>query len=369
MNINYKKLLPASLRAGRWGELIEAYQSIIENDLKPDLINAIKNQYYFEGMTTAEKLKFISMLGYNLYQYEGYTSSTTYLNKQIPTLVRRILYKTTRTAYKYLFYLYNGIGDVYPTIYNDEYYDPVIDWWTNNENPNAIQNLDAGDDAEFEDTTLDDLVNFTTLDQEGFVSNLVRFILMSFKPLQVESVTEFLSTYSLKGFIKDSYQIKKITERLIYEPYLVLQSNANGTENQITFTNYEYVDTAYQNTILLSGSTLLSGEGLPSGSSFIYDDIGTLRFGIGGHDYLSGISDVETYSFQLTSGQFQEITSTSETSVIIRKKITSLVYGNKFSEVAVLDELSGCMFYSKFPMVNFPSEKIYGNLKLEFTFE
>ena len=47
MHIDYKKLLPATLRNTRWGQLIEAYQSIMENDIKNKVIYPIKDQYNF----------------------------------------------------------------------------------------------------------------------------------------------------------------------------------------------------------------------------------------------------------------------------------------------------------------------------------
>lgn len=186
----------------------------------------------------------------------------------------------------------------------------------------------------------------------------------------VENASQFLSTYSLKVFTNDAYQIKKITEQLIYEPLLNITVNNNFTQNTITFTNYEDVETAYLNTILLSGSILTSGESETSGQAFVYDDIAFIRFGTGSHTVLSGVSDVQTYSHQLISGQFQEITDVDYSDdVILRKTITDFTYDNKFSEIALWNVNSGCILYSTFPMIEYPEEKIYSNIKFQFKFE
>lgn len=366
MKIDYKKLLTAVLRPTRWGELVDVYQSIVEEDIKPDLVESIMNQYNFDEMTNAEKIKLASIFGFNLLRYEGYTSSDEYLDKQVRTIFKRTYSKTLRKAYKYLFYVYNGTGDVFPTILkNDEYYEPAEDWWTIGENPDVIEYLDAGDDAEFEDTTLDDIENFVTLDQEGFIEFLTRYILLSYKPLMVENSTQFLSTYSLLVFQNDAYQIKKITEQLIYEPYLVITAKNDNNQNIISYINYEGDETAYQKTILLT-----SGAAVTSGQAFEFGEIGFINFGTGGYENVSGASDVETFSFQLTSGEFQEIEDDDfPNSVLLRKTISSFVYGSKYSEIAVFDLNSGCILYSTFPTVEFHTEKIYGNLKFQFAFE
>jgi len=108
---------------------------------------------------------------------------------------------------------------------DDDYYEPVDDWWSFNENPNAIDTLDAGADEDVEDSYLDDTVNFATLDQEGFVSDLVRTILMSFTPLQVESADEFLSTYSMKTFINDAKQIRVSVDKLTIGDGAIIDGN------------------------------------------------------------------------------------------------------------------------------------------------
>jgi len=45
MTVNYKKLLPVNIQNTRWGQLIEAFQDLIVNNVKSEKIDIIKKMF------------------------------------------------------------------------------------------------------------------------------------------------------------------------------------------------------------------------------------------------------------------------------------------------------------------------------------
>lgn len=384
-NIDYRKFLPASLRSTRWGELIQAFQSIMVNDIIPDKVEAIKTQAILEQMTTEEIKLFVEMTGFNLLQFEGYTSSNDFLYKEVLTIIPRVIWKTTRKGYKYLFYLFNLMGDVYPLYEDlDNSYVAIENWWGFDENPLIPNILDAGDDnilyyspyvsdkdvksdsgytsdmmytiysairsSGLSDTILDG-ESFLILDQESFMNKVVRFILISFQYMFVESASYFLTPYTLKVFVNDILQQKKATERLVFEPHLVINYNADNSVKQTSYTNYDESVSTLQRTILID-------------EEFTFSDIVSIRFGTGSQTPSSSVTDVATYSFQILKAALVQ-TSKEDENLVIRKIIYETASMTKFSEIAIMGS-SGCLLYSTFPMIEYPQTNLKGNIKFEF---
>ena len=348
MHIDYKKLLPATLRNTRWGQLIEAYQSIMENDIKNKVIYPIKDQYNFEKMTTTEKMKLCSMFGYKLLRYNGYTSTNEYLNKNLATLVQRILWKNTERGYQYIFYNYFAKGHVWPTIYNytENYYQPIDLWNKGYESANISLDFDLG-------LTLDDdEENFKILDEENKLQiPLTRVIVFAIEFLQTEDQTQFLSEESLLALTNDLNQMKRITERFIYEPLLTIFYYPDQTVYQQEYSTYDKSGTTYIESILTSGNTIY------------FPDIEKIQFGDGSHELTDGmfISGVANLVETLTSGQIQQIIMPEDFTIGIRKKLYSSDQDHPdFTEIAFLDINDNCFFYSKLPYVHYPKKTHHG---------
>ena len=106
MIIDYKEFLPSALRSTRWGEFIEAFQSLIEDDFIPDKIEYIFNQFDIEEATEEQLVDLAYRLGFELSILTGYTSTTDYLQKEIRTIVARIKSKATRGGYRNINYIF-----------------------------------------------------------------------------------------------------------------------------------------------------------------------------------------------------------------------------------------------------------------------
>jgi len=388
MILNYKNLLPKVMQDTRWGQFAEAYQSLTDT-LKEEKIYPILDQYDIEKMSTTEMQYIADMFGFPLSVYTGYSSTEDYLKKELLTIVKRILTKTTRKSYKYTFYIFNLLGDVYPLILTDSTALIVYDtWWRDNENPGTTNILDAADDnilyylmyvtdtnfnkldnslttdmstivydsdqySGFDtDGTLDmsDVAGGVTLNPTTFLDDVLREIIVSYKFMFAESATEFLSEYTLKAFHNDINFIKKKTEEIIFEPCLVINAYDDFTVRETNYTNYLYVNIAKQTSICKSDATLST--------------ISKIRFGTGGHITVNNsITDVQNYSFQLTSSQFEIISGTTYRKILYQRCTMS-----NFSEIAIWNSSNICILYSKFPMIYF-QEKKYHNIKLEFVID
>jgi hypothetical protein len=385
MGVNYQKLLPSSMRNTRWGQFARAYQTLIEQEIKPNSIDPIKNQYDEELMTSDECIANIISLGWQLSTYEGYTSTLEYLKKELYTITKRVLHKTTRKAYFYTYYIYNMTGDVFPLFSQiDTSLLPMTNWWIFNENFSPINTLDSGDDnilyyiTNFFDTgtsfdtgsTFDTLIPVYTnphstglanttldaadlfeLDAESTIISSVRDIELFFTFDFIENISEFISTYTVKAFENDLYQTKKATEILFYTPLLIINAYLNHTEQDTTYYNYTQTISALQRSILI-GTNISTAA--------------TIRFGTGSHTIINNsITDVQNYSYQVSGSNLLLTTNPIDNTPIYTKKIYPFNKMTSFSEIAVWDSGNNCLLYATFPTINFPT-KIYSNFALSF---
>lgn len=378
MTVNFKNLLPSNMRNYRWGQLAQAYQEIW-NNIITEKVNPILDQMNIDNATTDEIKRIFQMFGYSLSSYEGFTSTAEYFRREAITLASRVLYKTTRNAYLYTLFIYNLRGDIYP-LYNDEttLLTPITDWWENNEFSTVLDELDAGDDnilyysgtspvydtpqsTGFSNTTLD-ADDFLTLDMLSNVNSITRYLLLSFRYLFVEDNEQFLSDYTIKAVVNDIKQIKKATEIVFFEPDLYINLNKDNTKRTTTYIDYDQtISGVSQESIIISGSPLAT----------FYN----IRFGTGRHTTIdNSITDVQTASFEILASQMIESTGDSSkytsgaNSYKSYRKIFSYPQQlTEFSEIALMHVSGGCLLYSTFPKVNYPTN-MNSNIQLSFQF-
>lgn len=386
MNIQFKNFLPSNLRNTRWSEFIEAFQSIA-TDIRQEKVDRIKTQFDLDLMTSDEKISFARTLGFDLLIYEGYTSSDYYLRKQVSTIVDRILWKTTRTGYRYIHYVYNMKGDCYPLLVNlDDTLEPILNWWGFSENPTIVDSLDsegnnilyyfplkwdAGEyswdvdetwDATFEvysnpretglDTTYLDTDDYPNIDLDSFINQLSRHLLLTYQFRFVENATEFISAETALAFWHDATLNKKKVEVLYFEPMLVINANEDNTLRTTTYSNYDGTISATQQTIQIKDKL---------------DSIEKIRFGNGGHTVVdSSITDVQSFisSTELLLDGDCDVIDQQPEYLKFRKELTDHCKWYNFSEIAFFNSLDECILYTKFPKINF-SSKMNSNVCVE----
>jgi hypothetical protein len=416
MNINFKKLLPRILQDTRWGELIEAVQSVLTT-VKTDKIDIIRSRYELDNMTGDDYITAAKELGYVVKNYDGYCDSDEYKLRELYTTIPRMWYKNTYSGYDYLSFIYGLTANVYPLYYdNQQVLRPVLDWATQDENDTSNFTLDReGDNAElcyqgdwgldgegsflldngetldngiiyvyntpindgYAMMYLDDIYGYI-LDQENIINSITRHILYSYEMKYVESSTAFISDNTARALYYDLMQHKRKTEIPYFEPFLEISTNRSSL---YTTENYTTWDSA-------SSGQVRSWVKQNSSSGTLYDissgDI--VRFGSGSYDLTinSGelITDVENYLFQvklnISSGEISsgtvssgdlslgcDIISKSEDELEFRKWI---IQKNKtvktFSEIAIWDITSSCIYYAEFPTINL-TDTMYTNVSMK----
>ena len=376
MSVDFKKLLPTALRKEKWGQLAQAYQSLWD-DLVSEKINPILTQFDIENATTTEIKRLFQIFGFNLSSYQGFCNTAEYYRREALTLAIRVLNKTARNSYLYTYFIYNLLGDVLPL------YDtitaglsPISDWWENNEFTSVIDTLDCGYDnilyyagatpiydipksTGFSNTTLDaDAV--TTLDNQSNIEAITRYLLLTFKYLFVEDATQFLSQYTIKGFVNDINQIKKSTEICFFEPELFVNFNNDNSVRETVYTDYDQtVSGCSQQAILISGSAT---------------DFYKYRLGTGAHSIIDdSITDVEVFSYEILASEMSSSTDTDSTHyssgasyISYRKQFDYPQHLTEFSELAILNISGQCLAYGEFPIVKFPTTM---NSNIQFSFQ
>jgi hypothetical protein len=378
MTVNFKNLLPTAMRPTRWGQLAQAYQTIW-NDLINEKVKPILQQLDIDNATNDEIKLIFQQFGFNLSSYQGFCSLNEYYRREALTLATRILYKTTRNSFLYTMYIYNLLGDIYP-LYLDTItlLTPITDWWSHNEFSLSLNILDAGEynilyysgetpvygtpkESGFSTTTLDS-DTFLTLDQQSNVDTITRYLLLSFKYLFVEDSTQFLSQYTLKAFADDISQVKKATEIPFFEPNLFINFNNDKSIKTTTYNDYEQsLSGVSQQSIIISGTSL---------SNFY-----KIKFGIGRHvEINNSIVSVQVSSFELLASQLvncthttSEYTSGASSYVSYRKLFNYPQKLTEFSEMSLMHVSGGCLAYSTFPIVKFPTN-MNSNIQLSFQF-
>ena len=269
MNINFKNLLPHIMRDTKWGELVEVVQSVVQT-IYDEKINPLTLLYNLQNTNTTEIKKIISFFGYPLLTAEGFTSSLTFLRRQLYSIIFRISNKNTKLAYEIIFKIFYYIGNVYPLVKESDYLIPDEYWWENVENLDTPTTLDAEIDnilyyiSLMTDVGLKvdkgymvdymheisagkskylpqylDTINLPFLDYFINTYNYTRHILISFTPFYIESESIWVSENTFKIFNNDCIQNKKEVEVLHYEINLPISINIDQTERIVSLTNYD----------------------------------------------------------------------------------------------------------------------------------
>jgi hypothetical protein len=404
MTIDYKKLLPSNLRETRWGEFLEAIQAVMYT-IKSEKIDIIEDQFNIDLMTDADIIKMRDYLGYTFLSFTdsgGYTESTRYLKRQILTIVPRILNRNNLKAYKYNFYIYDLIGNVYPMYYDsdNEILIPKDDWESFDETAEeVIDTLDIeGDNILYYDEALNpvydipattgfdaqylDTDSFPTLDMQAIVDKWTRHILIPFKFRYVENNDEFLSQETLSAFYEDILYTKRITELAYFEP--ILEINCEGTPQSGIVSNPTSGVVASTKEVFYSYDNTYSGivnsfyYGGTTSGIYGFSGIAFVEFGNGAHDPIEyGINACESAvtltgesSSLIPISDFSGIVSLDTPDIFhVRKLITQKCkLGQEYiSELALKDANSGVVFYGTFPKINTLNtvNKYYNNIQLD----
>jgi hypothetical protein len=397
MSVNFKNLLPKLMRPTRWGELMQAIQSI-DTDFRTQKVNPIFEKYTRQA-TNAELLALADLLGFKVVSIFGYTATNMYLQKQVETIADRIKHRAADLSYMNTGYIYNLWAENYPMYVSatSPYSYQLCSATLFAQPPQTltVTSLDPeGDNLLYyigntpiygtpQHTGLPatslDTPEFASLDpvvlsNGNQITSISRNITFSYFHKTMESVGEFMNIYTLQALKNDTDQICKATEHVYHEPWLKFNTNGNKTltiEN-INDYNGQFCDTTNS---LLIGNNLL--------------DAAYAQFGTG--DYLpsgvipSGtIPGVKTFSYVIPSG----IPSGIASGVLIASGVPSGVCGwnfysspsasgihfdvmigerNKFtsfSELSILNSSKQCVYYASFPQVKW-DPTMYNNVRIQ----
>lgn len=351
--VTYKKFLPLTMRNSRWADLITVYQDVIA-DLKTEQIDALKNKFDINLMSEDEIFEVAAKFGFKLLSFDGYTSTNHYLKKEISTIALRIMNKNTRSGYKYIYYIFNLVGDIYPIQYvNNSTFNVLDNYWNET---SIIHTQLFTIDPDVADT-LDSSTGLwiSTLDQSMIDYVILRHLVLNYTPKYVESASEFLSLNTLKCFANDVTQMKRATEIPYFEHKLESTAYFNKTLYTTTFYNYDKTLSTTMKSIFLTGSGLMNfgyieiGNGtrttFASGTiSGVVSLVGTIK------PYISG-----------TLGMLQFVKETTNNEFYARRLITEKNTFPAFTEIALKNQNSGCMFYATFPRIQWDPQ-MYGNV-------
>jgi hypothetical protein len=370
MNIDYTKLLPYQLRSTRWADIMTVVGSLLA-DIKVNHIDIIRTQNIIMQMTDDQLLTFASNFGYNITSSDGYTATLDYLRKEVYTIIPRILNRTTILGYNSVFTIFNLNGHVYPTTYYSPYLIPYETWITDTEQT-ELEPYTLDNDGDFilfyigltpiydypansiePAITLDDENNqYPTLDRMSILRAITRHLVIQYSFLYVENTTEFLSQNTLKAFYNDILNQKRRTEVVYYEP--VLESTASsvtGTKTTTTLYNYDHSVTTYAYSILLQTNI---------------GSVSKIRFGDNFHDIIDGsITDVKNFVTEILLSDC-EIAVSTNTELQGRRLITQKCSFVNFTEIALFDSLSNCLYYATFPKIQY-SPEMYSNIAFHIT--
>ena len=346
MSISYKSLLPKIMQSTRWGQFIDAFQNVID-EIVTNVVKPIKTRFQYNLMTQTELLDMAARLGYTITYLDGYTSSTLYFKKEILSIIPRIYAKTTRTGYKYIYKIFNLLGDVYPIYYTlsgNKYIFQVQDkYWTTAIGRNGTYQILDNSPALYLDKTLlilDNTLSVTVIP--------IRHFVLSYYNTFIEDSTQFLSVNTLQAFYNDVQVMKRATELPYFEP--VLNFNLySGHVGQTTITPWtDYNLNTYNNqqyilfTSNLSGiASVQLGKGTYSNLSYATGGVQTLQYTIqnntSGMQYLDPYTAVKFHARKMITEKFK-----------FQNTSSGQLY---FTEIAFLNSNSGCIAYSTFPKI------------------
>ena len=416
MAVQFKNLLPSKMRSTMWGDLLTAYQKV-DDQVRSGIINPIFNQYTTSA-TTAELIKLGSFLGIKILSLDKYTLSKEYLIRQIQTAVLRIKSKTSRKSYNYIGYIYNLDNIVYPmmtssegtltsklsTVYDPDsqladqviitdqegdnlYYTKDVENWETDQSDTFITDMNVATDytadvygdpqttgsvEAFTDTDVAVSTDGVIIDNKGTtITQVTRNLTFSYYHKFLDSETEWYSKYNYLCLKNDIDQIHKATEVVYYEPWLKLYAtNTSGEVVNKTYYNYDFtisgqIHSVFQDDYILNSSWIEFGTGSH------WNDISGLP---------NNISGVQNFSYHIpysVSGQiipdsyipsgvagWNYFADPTATSLSIDFIIPEFNQFTEFTELAIKNATSGCIFYSTFPKVQW-HQSMYNNIRVE----
>lgn len=416
MNISFRKLLPKKMRNTAWGELIDVFQDMY-SDLKEEKVNRIFNQFDIDKNSKEEKIELAKTFGFNLLTLDGYTCTDDFINKEIRTIIPRIVSKTAMPSYNYTSYCFNLISNLYAisatntgelstarlsTIYDPEtqitYATTELDQGGDNilyftdYTPWQLD-FETGDDWEFqldsdeetrttldaqwivyddpietgkEDTTLDSY-DFLTLDAstgtetgggEAIITQITRNLNYNYKHKFIENVNEFMSLETLKVLKNDIDQIHKATEVIYYTPILEISVNLNKTPKTQEYTSYDLSLTANQNSLLVGN---------------LFNEYYYVEFGTGTQSISGVITGVNNFSYRypdynisgiIPSGVIHYFDNVCSGCIAFDFNIEERNKFTEFTECAIYDVNSGLVLYSTFPKMQW-DKYMYNNVQFQ----
>lgn len=385
IGFSFSEYLPSIMKyVQKWVDFASAYQDIFEQ-YTSGVVAPLNNQSDIDKMTIADCKNFGLYLGYTIPNYTGYTNTLNYFKRQILSLASRAQTKTTRHGYINDMCVYYYKGDVFPMYLSSASgLIPFEDWWSKSEVTNVVITLDYDQpntlyfDPYFSDTsniqvdagytfdlytpiisfinptqfvnpTLDD-TQVLTLDEINQINSLTRNMLIQFRPLLCEASGILTTADTMRAFYNDTQTLRRPTETLYYEPVIDLHYSGQ------ILTTTSYKDIADRHTYAGSQYTISIQSG-----TIAVTDITSIQLGNGGYTnptlattgVQSLVSSFSASDIQVTSGAY----SGGISYIQVRRALqTGQFKIAPYSEVAMFNAASGCIFYSYFPTVNFYSE-------------
>lgn len=346
MGISYKSLLPKVMQSTRWGQFIDATQSVID-DIVSNIVNRIKYRFIYSEMTRDELLDMVARIGYSITYLDGYSSSDLYFTKEVLSIIPRIKYKTTRTGYNYIYKIFNLKGDTFPIYYlfNEDIYIFQVqdDYWVTPIGRNGTyQSLDQIPPLILDSTLLilDNTLSSTVIP--------IRHFVLSYYNSFIENETEFLSTNTLQAFYNDVIKMKRATEIPYFEPIIKFNLDSSQIGSGVVTSWIDYNLNEYNNQTSILFQNTLSG--------IVYIQLGDGKY-----------SDV-TYSTGGVQSPIYEIINNIDNMQYIDTYTSNVFHARKiitekfkfqdsssgqlyFTEMAFLDNSRGCIAYSTFPKI------------------
>lgn len=344
--IDFRQWLPKAMRTTRWADIVEVFQQVAVGELKATALDTTRSRLFFESMTDEDLRNIAYKFGFNLTQGNGYTATSTYLRKEVRTILVRIQNKTTRLAYPYLFYIFNLNGDVYPLRrYTTTELRPKLDW---------VSSIPIGPELTLDDGHTLDEDPLWTLDNNSAFGTFTRHFLIQFRPQFVEDAASFFTVDTMTAFLQDVEQAKKATEFPHFEFIIVPQAPSTVQ----TVDTKVYRDEA--NTLTTNHETVLVGGDL--------SQVRYLRFGNGAASNLNTMVPADN-PVNATLVSQQDITDAlawiienqSASELTVRSMITrdsKFLLNQTYSEIAFHDAANNLIMYTKFPSVSWDARQL-----------
>lgn len=396
MAVQFKKLLPSIMQNTRWGDLATVIQNI-DTSIRNDVVKPIFNQFTVDKATLDEMLMNAKRFGWNVLSFAGtYTATLEYLSRELKNITNRVLTKGSLSAYEYNSSVYGLYSQTYAmvlntpsslygylqTAYNLNLQTQYAVCMTDQEGDNLYAIIKGtpiygnpqhtGLQIAYTDT-----INAIETDDSFFidfnhaygaaVTQVTRNLTYSYYHKYIENATEWLNTYTMMALENDTNQIHKATERVYYEPWMKFNtSHISGVVSSKTYYNYNFTASGVINSVAF-GNNLLNAA---------YIQFGT------GNNFISGVlqpmSGCASSLYTIPSGLVSGVTYPNNASGVagwnnfsgitsaymdIDFIISEFNQFQPFTEMAVLNANSGCIYYSAFPKVQW-SSTMYNNIRV-----